>query len=202
MTAEHLEVLAYIKNFSIRLLIDFISMVILVRFVYLPLYKSRELFFTFFVFNIVIFLICFLLNKVKLGIGAAFGLFAVFSMLRYRTEGISTKDMTYIFLTISMGLISAVTTVLSEISYYNYLFLLIINLMLIVITYLFESKILMKKEITKIINYEKFELLHASKSAELLEDVKQRTGINVHKISIQNFDFLRDSAQIKIYYYE
>ena len=198
LTQLHYDVLI---SFSVRLLIDLIFLAVLVR-IYYRFYKHREFFLTFIIFNIVIFLICFLLNKIKMGIGAAFGLFAVFSMLRFRTEGASIKDMTYLFLVISMGLISAVTKILDDNIYFNYIFLGIILLFLIALTYLLESNLLMKKEIVKIINYEKFELLHASKNAELLADVRLRTGINVHKVSIQDFDFLRDSARIKIYYYE
>src|SRR5258708_13957933 len=80
-------------KFFMRLGINLISMFLLVRFIYFPAHKSREYFFTFFIFNLVIFLITFLLNKVEMSMGAAFGLFAVFTMLRYRTEGISIKDM-------------------------------------------------------------------------------------------------------------
>ncbi len=96
-------------KFWTRISIDLVSVFILIRFIYYPIYKNREFFFTFFIFNLIIFLITFLLNKVEMSMGAAFGLFAVFSMLRYRTEGISMKDMTYLFLVIAMGLITAVS---------------------------------------------------------------------------------------------
>src|SRR5262245_54746510 len=96
-------------KFFLRLCIDLVSMFMLVRFIYFPALNGREYFFTFFIFNLLIFLITFLLNKVEMSMGAAFGLFAVFTMLRYRTEGISIKDMTYLFLVIAIGLINAVT---------------------------------------------------------------------------------------------
>ena len=107
--------------------IDFISVLILVRVVYFRVYKRNELFFTFFIFNLVIFLICFLLNKVDLSMGAAFGLFAVFSMLRYGTEDVSIKDMSYLFLVIAMGLINAVTKIKDASDGYEYLFLVMID---------------------------------------------------------------------------
>src|ERR1041385_8956291 len=96
-------------KFFMRLGINLFSVFLLVRFIYFPAHKSREYFFTFFIFNLVIFLITFLLNKVEMSMGAAFGLFAVFTMLRYRTEGISIKDMTYLFQVIAIGLICAVS---------------------------------------------------------------------------------------------
>ncbi len=191
-----------ISKFGARLFIDFISVFTLIRLVYYPVYKKGELFFTFFIFNVVIFLICFLLNKVELSMGAAFGLFAVFSMLRYRTEDISIKDMSYLFLVIAMGLISAVTKIKGANEYYEYLFLGIINTTIIILTYLLESKLLLKKEAVKTITYENIELIHTDKNAELIADIEKRTGIKVNRFAIQKMDFLKDSAQIKIYYYE
>lgn len=187
---------------GLRFLVDIISVFVLIRFVYFPIYKHRELFFTYFIFNIVIFLICFLLNKVDLSMGAAFGLFAVFSMLRYRTEDISMKDMTYLFLVIAMGLISAVTKIKGAEDTVESLFVVAINSAIILVAYLLESTLLMKKEGAKVIVYENITLVHAGKEAELIEDIRQRTGINVHRLTIQKIDFLRDSAQIKIFYFE
>lgn len=185
-----------------RILIDLAAVFVLVRFIYYPIYKHRELFFTFFIFNLIIFLISFLLNKVDLSMGAAFGLFAVFSMLRYRTEDISIKDMTYLFLSIAVGLVCAVTKIKDAPDSMEYLFLGGICSVILIITYLLESNTLMKKETAKLIVYENIELIQADKKEELLADIKNRTGINVHRISIQKIDFLKDAAQIKIYYYE
>lgn len=134
--------------------------------------------------------------------GAAFGLFAVFSMLRYRTEDISMKDMTYLFLVIAMGLISAVTKIKGTEDYIECLFVGAINIVIILVAYLLESTMLMKKEGTKVIIYENINLISTDREAELIEDIKKRTGVNVHRITIQKIDFLRDSAQIKIFYFE
>jgi len=185
-----------------RLLIDLTSVFILVRCIYYPIYKHRELFFTYFIFNIIIFLISFLLNKVDLSMGAAFGLFAVFSMLRYKTEEIAIKDMTYLFLAIAIGLVSAVTKVKDTEDHIEYLFLIGINAVVLVLTYLLESNVFMKKENVKTILYENIELIKADKKEELLADIRLRSGFNVHRYSIHKIDFLKDAAQIKIYYYE
>lgn len=198
-----IEALAKIlSKIGIRLLIDFISVFILIRFVYFPIYKRRELFFTYFIFNCIIFLICFLLNKVELSMGAAFGLFAVFSMLRYRTEDISIKDMTYLFMVIAMGLISAVSKIKGASELYEYTFLALINAILILVAFVMDGKLFMKPESVKSILYENIELVHASKQQELIEDIKARTGINVHRVHIQRIDFLKDAAVVKVYYYE
>ncbi len=185
-----------------RLLIDLCAVFILVRFIYYPIYKHRELFFTYFIFNFIIFLFSFLLNKVDLSMGAAFGLFAVFSMLRYKTEEIAIKDMTYLFLVIAIGLVSAVTKIKDTSDNIEYLFLIGINAVVLLVTYLLESNIFMKKENVKTILYENIEMIKEGKQDELLADLKLRTGFNVHRYSIHKIDFLKDAAQIKIYFYE
>ena len=195
-------VLKMASKISWRLVIDISSVVILIRFIYYPIYKHRDLFFTFFIFNLIIFLISFLLNKVELSMGAAFGLFAVFSMLRYRTEDISIKDMTYLFLVIALGLVSAVIKVKNADDIFENLFLIFINGIVLLITYLLESSVLMKKETMKQLTYENIELIKPERREDLINDLKTRTGINIHRLSIHKIDFLKDSAVIKIYYYE
>ena len=195
-------VLKMASKISWRLLIDISSVVVLIRFIYYPIYKHRDLFFTFFIFNLIIFLITFLLNKIELSMGAAFGLFAVFSMLRYRTEDISIKDMTYLFLVIALGLVSAVIKIKNTDDLFENLFLIFINGIVLLITYLLESSILMKRETMKQLTYENIELIKPERREDLIIDLKTRTGINIHRLSIHKIDFLKDSAVIKIYYYE
>ena len=154
------------------------------------------------IFNLIIFLVSFLLNKVDLSMGAAFGLFAVFSMLRYRTDNISIKDMTYLFLCIAIGLVSAVTKIKGASDLEEYLFLGIVNLTILTVTYLLESKMISRKEQTNTIVYENIELIQSNRQDELLADIRLRTGINVHRVSVQKINFLKDSAQLKIYFYE
>ncbi|HEY4797834.1 MAG TPA: DUF4956 domain-containing protein, partial [Bacteroidia bacterium] len=96
-------------KFFVRLGVDIVSVFILIRFIYYPSYRTREMFFSFFIFNLVIFLIMFMVSKVDISVGAGFGLFAVFGIMRYRTEDVSIKDMTYLFLAIAIGMISAVS---------------------------------------------------------------------------------------------
>ena len=127
--------------------------------------------------------------------GAAFGLFAVFSMLRYRTENISTKDMTYMFLLIALGLLNAV-------SKGGWDELLLINLIIISVTYLLESNLLMKKETSKIVMYENIELIRPEKKDELIADLEKRMGVKINQITIGKIDFLRDSALVHVFYYE
>jgi len=189
-------------KYGIRLFIDLVSTYILMQFIYFRFYKNKDLLFTYFVFNIVIFTISFLLNRVEISMGAAFGLFAVFSMLRYKTEEISIKDMTYLFLTIAIGIVSAVTRLKGVEDVYEYLFLVAIISSMILVALMLESNWFMKQELFKTIYYEKIELIHPSKSDEFLEDLRSRTGIDIHRAEVQKIDFLRDTAQVKIYFYD
>jgi len=179
----------------VRLAVDLGSVWILVRFIYFPVYKTRDLYFTFIIFNLVIFLISYSLNQTELSMGAAFGLFAVFSMLRYRTEDISIKDMTYLFLCIALGVLTAVSTG-------GWKLQLAISAIILGITYLLESKLLFKKESAKTIFYDQISLIAKDQEEALLQDLKQRTGLPVHRVQIQKLDFVRDSAQLRIFYYE
>lgn len=192
----------FVTRFGGRFIIDILSIYVLIRFVYFKIYKHRELFFTYFIFNIIIFLMCFFLNKVKISMGAAFGLFAVFGMLRYRTEEFSVKDMTYLFLVISIGLMTAVIKLEDIEYYYEFIFIGSLNAFVIFLTYLLESNLLLKKEVGKQIVYENIELIKPERRSELLLDIENRMGLKVNRISITKVDFLRDVAFIKIYYFE
>jgi hypothetical protein len=137
----------------------------------------------------------FMISKVEISVGAGFGLFAVFGIMRYRTEDVSTKDMTYLFLCIAMGMISAVSKGgWDELS--------LINGIILVVTLLLETNILLKKELGKTISYENIEMIKPENHQKLLDDLKQRTGLDIHKFSITKVDFLRDMALIRIYYYD
>mgnify|MGYP000557151900 CR=1 FL=1 len=190
------------SKIGFRLLIDLATIFVLVRYIYFPIYRHREFFFMFVIFNLIIFLVSFLLNKVDLSMGAAFGLFAVFSMLRYRTDNISIKDMTYLFLTIAIGLVCAVTKIKGAPDNFEYVFLIGVNAVILLITYVLESRMFSKREMIKTIVYENIDLIQSNKNEDLLADIRLRTGINVHRVSVQKINFLKDSAEIKIYYYD
>ncbi len=181
-------------KFAIRLGINILTTIVIIRLLYYRYYKRADLFLMFFSFNIIIFLITFLMNKVEMTMGAAFGLFAVFSMLRYRTENISAKDMTYLFIVIAVGLLMAV-------SRGGWDELLLIGGLIIVFTLALESNWLIRREFSQKVFYEKIELLHADKRNELIADLKAKTGLNIHRIDVVDMDFLKDAAHITIYYH-
>lgn len=177
-----------------RLAIDLIAIFLLVRVVYYRAYRRTDLFLSFFSFNLVIFLIAFVLNSVEMTLGAAFGLFAVFSMLRYRTEGISTTDMTYLFLGIALGLIMAVSNA-------GPLGLVAIGAVVVLFTQLLESGILVRREYRQEVLYDRIDLVHAAARDELIRDLRARTGLPVHRVEVEEFDLVRDAARLSIYHH-
>ncbi|MCU0325496.1 MAG: DUF4956 domain-containing protein [Spirosomaceae bacterium] len=183
------------ENLFYRFLLDLAAILLLIRLIYYPIYKKDEFYFPFFIFNTIIFLLTFLLNSFEMSMGAAFGLFAVFSMLRYKTEDISMKDMTYLFLVIAIGLINAVMK--SEIWE-----VAIINAVVILITYLLESNRIIKRESSLSIVYNNFEMILPEKRNELTEDLKLKMGLNIHRIEIDKVDYMKNTIQIRVFYYE
>lgn len=181
-------------DFFVRMLIDLLSMIVLIRFIYYRIYAQRDYFFTFFMFNLLIFIIATLLTSNSgFSIGAAFGLFAIFAMLRYRTEDISARDMTYLFISITFGLITSINMG-------TWLEIALINSIIILLAFLIEGNLLFKPEFMKVVEYEKIELIKPENNAELIADLRARTGLDIHKVYVRRIDFLRDMAVLRIYY--
>ena len=178
-------------DFVLRLLINTLAVVLLIRFCYYKFSQHRANASSFMLFGMGVFLITSLLHTADVSMGFAFGLFAVFSMLRYRTESISIKEMTYLFLVIAIALLSAVSTL----SAYE---LLTINLAIYLITYLLETNLILPSFEEIEIEYEKIENININRRIELINDIKMRTGLNVIQVEILSIDFLRDSSQLKI----
>lgn len=180
--------------FFINLGIDIAFVLLIIGAIYYPNYRRLDTIFTFIVFNVVIFLLTFVLNKVKISMGAAFGLFAVFSMLRYRTAGIGMKDMTYLFVFIAIGLISGIQLEPYELA--------IIGGLIFVVTLLLDSKMILKREENQCLQFERIELIKPQHHDELMQELRTRTGLNIHRFSIGKLDYLKDSALIEVYYYK
>jgi len=182
------------ERFFISLGINLLVVTCIIVFIYFRNYKKLDTVFTFVLFNVVIFLLTYVFNLVKFSMGAAFGLFAIFSMLRYRTSSINMKDMTYLFIFIAVGLLSAI-----HVEYYE---LAIIGAVIFVITFFMETKLILKRESMKVVRFDDINLILPEKEQELIDVLKKRTGLNIHRVSIQDLDFLKDSAMINVYYYE
>ena len=176
--------------------IDLLFLFIIVRVIYYRIKDEKDYVFTFFMFNILTFFICYLLRKVPMEMGFALGLFAVFGILRYRTEAIPIRQMTYLFIVIGLSMINSLAN-----KSISWLEILLANGIITIITYLIDRVWFSTIELTKTILYEKIELIKPENEQELIEDLKQRTGLQIVAVKIDKVDFLRDTAQIKIYYH-
>lgn len=177
--------------------IDITVLFVLIRLIYYPIHRKKDYLFTYFLFNVLIFFLCVLLNSVKLSIGFAFGLFAIFGVLRYRTEQIGIKDMTYLFAVITIAVINSLASKKVSLSE-----LLFTDAMILLVTYILERIWLTRHEALKELIYERIDLIKPANRALLYEDLHQRLGVKVSRVEIGRIDLLRDTAQLRVFYYE
>jgi len=171
--------------------------VLAVRYLYYPAAKRKDYLFTYVLISVVIFLLCFLLENVKLQLGFALGLFAIFGIIRYRTNPIPIKEMTYLFLVIGISVINALAN--KKVSYAELLFT---NLSVLAVAFLLERVFLLKHESTKTVLYERIELIKSNRRGELMKDLEERTGLKINRIEVGRINFLRDTVRIKVFYFE
>ena len=171
--------------------------ILIVRYIYYPVTKNKDYLFTYLLISLTVFLLCILLDSVKLQLGFALGLFAIFGIIRYRTDPIPIKEMTYLFLVIGISVVNALAN--KKISYAELVFA---NFLIVFVTYGMEKIWLLRHESRKNIIYEKIELIKPERREELIEDLKERTGIDIIRVEIRRIDFLRDVANVRIFYFE
>ncbi len=178
----------------IKFLTNIIAIFIVSKVIYYRSSKNRAYVFTLLIFNITIFLVCSLLNNLTLSIGFSFGIFALFSVLRYRTTTIPIKEMTYLFVAISLAIINALIN--AKVSFAELLFT---NIVLIVSIYILE-KYWVNNELMKSIVIEKIDLVKPENYVRLVDDLTERTGLDIIRVEVGKIDFLRDIANVRVYY--
>jgi hypothetical protein len=181
----------------LRFALNVTVVTLIVRVLYYPVARRKDYLFSFMLISVLIFLLCFLLESVKLQIGFAFGLFAIFGIIRYRTLSIPIKEMTYLFILIGISVINALAN--KKISWAELVFT---NLVLLFLVYGMERLWLLKHESTKEIVFEKIDLIRPEKREELKKELEARTGLKINRIDIGKIDYLRDTARIMVHYYE
>jgi hypothetical protein len=184
-----------LMDFGIRFGINLIVIFILVRLLYYPMRRNRDFLFTFFLFNIINFLICFLLSSAKLKMGFAFGLFAIFSILRYRTVTVPVREMGYFFISVTLGIINALTS-----NEQGMILLILANLIILAVAWIIDHKVRVVHENYKEVVYDRIDLIAPEKREQMLADLRQRTGLPVHRVEFGRIDFFRDTARIYIFY--
>lgn len=178
----------------IRFTINIVFIIILTIGIYYRINKNTEFLFNFIIFNLLIFFVSSLLSESNLDTGFAFGIFAIFSILRYRTEPLPIKEMTFLFISIVIAIINS--TVTSELGMVQILFA---NGTIILATYIMEKKWLKHFKPYKTIIFEDIKLIHQDKKEELIIELKKRTGLNIVDVKIEKIDYLKDIANLKVY---
>ncbi len=180
----------------VRFAMNFVMVGTIVRFLYYPKSRRRDYLFTFMLMSVSIFMLIYLMEGAKLKIGAALGLFAIFGIIRYRTEAVPIREMTYLFFVVALSVINGMATKLSLAE------LFVANGLFIGISWLFESNKMVKHVCSKFIRYDNVNLIMPEKRGELIADLERRTGLKIERVEVGSVDFLKDSALVRIYYKE
>ena len=178
----------------LRFLFNSVFIWIIIQKLYYPKSQRRDYYFTFALISVSIFFLIYLLGSVKIKVGFALGLFAIFGIIRYRTESMSVREMTYLFVIIAVSVINALAVTLS------YGELLLTNVIFIICIRLCENIPYLKSRSEKLVVYDRIELIKPDCRDELLKDLKDRLGLDIIDVEVGAVDFLRDTAMLKVYY--
>jgi hypothetical protein len=179
-----------------RLIINLAFLTIIIRLLYYPKTKRKDYLFTYYLIGLITFFLCFGLKKLDIDTGMGLGLFAIFGIIRYRTDAIEIKEMTYLFLIIGISVINALAS--NKVSVAE---MALINAVVIGMTYGLENLWLLKHETRKTVTYDRIDLIKPEKYEEMKKDLEERTGLKITRFEIGKIDFLRDICQIFIFYY-
>ena len=187
----------------LRLFINIFFLTIIIRFLYYPKTKRKDYLFTYYLIGIITFFLCFSLKKLDIDTGMGLGLFAISGIIRYRTDAIEIKEMTYLFLVIGLSVVNAMlaSEITKDVYHINLFELGLINISIVLLLYILEYLWLVKHETRKIITYDRIDLITSDKYDEMKEDLEKRTGLKINRIEVGKVDFLRDVAFIQIFYY-
>jgi hypothetical protein len=180
----------------IRLGINLLFLTILIRVLYYTKTRRKDYLFTYYLIGTITFFLCFGLMQMDIDTGMGLGLFAIFGIIRYRTDAIEIKEMTYLFMVIGVSVINALAS--NELSISE---VAVINFSIVFLTYVLENVVLMKHETRKTINYERIDLIKPENQDLLKADLEKRTGLTINRVEVGKIDFLNDTAMVRIYYY-
>lgn len=179
-----------------RFILNITAVGIVIHFFYYPKSQRRDYYFTFILMAVSIFMLIYLMDDAKMKVGAALGLFAVFGIIRYRTEQIAIRDMTYLFFIVALSVVNGMSVKLSAVE------LLVSNGIFILTAAFAENHLLVKRISYKYIRYDNIDLINAARNEELIADLEKRTGLHITRVEIGSIDFLRDCTLLKIHYTE
>jgi multisubunit Na+/H+ antiporter MnhE subunit len=170
---------------------------LIVRFIYYPFTQNKNYVFTFLAFSTIIYFVLGLFTSTDLSVGVGFGLFAIFSVLRYRTDEMPIREMTYLFIIIALPVMNSILMSNGDV-----MKLLVANGVIVALLYVLEKEWGFHFEASKKITYEKIDLITPANRDYLLADLRQRTGLPIKRAEVGRLDFLHDTAEIRIFYDE
>jgi len=188
---------ADLQNFILGGAFNLVVAIVIVRFIYYPWTQNRSYVFTFLAFNPAIYFVMSLLTSIELSVGVGFGLFAIFSVIRYRTEEMPIREMTYLFIIIALPVMNSIICSSGGADIAK---VLIANGTIIALLYVLEREWGFDFELQKRVTYERIDLITPARREELLEDLRTRLGVNVTGVEVGRIDFLRDTAELRVYF--
>ena len=200
-----------LTELALRFAINLLFCWIIVQCFYYKKSRRRDYYFTFLVFSSAMLMMLYMMGNVEIGIGLTLGLFAIFGVIRYRTETVPIREMTYMFVIIAVAAINGLSTIFKLVgeggasphyvlSWANVGILVLTNLLIIILLWVLESDRLVKHTSTKLVLYDRIELITPDRREELVADLQKRLGLKIDNLEIGHVDFLKDSAFIKVYY--
>ena len=180
----------------LRFGINLFFLTILIRVLYYTKTRRKDYLFTYYLIGTITFFLCFGLMQMDIDTGMGLGLFAIFGIIRYRTDAIEIKEMTYLFMIIGISVVNALASNELSVSEVG-----VINVSVVLLTYILENIWLMKHETRKTINYERIDLIRPENHDLLKADLEKRTGLTINRVEVGKIDFLNDTAMVRIYYY-
>jgi hypothetical protein len=180
-----------------RLILNLFFTTIIIRFIYYPKTKRKDYLFTYFLIGLITFFLCFALKKLDIDIGMGLGLFAIFGIIRYRTNPIEIKEMTYLFIVIGISVVNALAK--KQISITE---VMLLNGAVVFLTWALEYVWLLKHEVRKTIVYERIDLIKPELYNEMKQDLEDRTGLKINRFEVGKINFLNDTATVRIFYFD
>ena len=196
--ADWLGISASFVTLPLMFLFNVLVTWVIVYFIYYRVSRRRDYYSTFMLFSSAMFLLLWLMQILDIQTGFVLGLFAIFGMIRYRTETVPIREMTYLFIIIAISVINSLSLKANDLAWHQLLFA---NILFIILTFAFDLWSNRKRLTTKIILYERIENIVPERENELKADIEARTGIKPVSVEIGHIDFLRDVAYIKVSYY-
>ena len=199
-----------LTELAIRFFLNLAVCWVIVGLFYYRKSRRRDYYFTFMVFSTAMLMLLYIMGNVEVGVGLTLGLFAIFGVIRYRTETVPIREMTYLFVIIALAaanglapiynVVDVATTPHYALGWGNVGVMALVNGLIVLLVWILESESLVRHTTTKLVLYDKIDLIVPERREELIEDLEKRIGVKVENVEIGHVDFLKDAAFIKVFY--